>query len=78
MAAKTKRSRSGAIGVPAPAAESESLNIRKIENGYLIDRSGYKRGKHFTRTEFSPTKPCITAGRPEPASRTASKGTSRV
>lgn len=59
--AKRARSRGRSIAVPAPAQESESVRIRKISNGYLISRSGTRRGKYFEHEEYSPGKPVVTA-----------------
>ena len=71
---KRRRSVNGIV-VPGPRGESESVRIRQIANGYLITRSGTKRGKYFEREEYAPSKPVITAavpaksGHKEPAQR---------
>lgn len=56
-----------AVSVSAPSSDNESVRIRKISNGYLIARSGTKRGQYFEHEEFSPTKPVISATAPEKA-----------
>jgi hypothetical protein len=66
MAKSSKRGRrrstgGNAIPVPARSDESESLRIRPISNGYLITRSGQKRGKYFEHEEYSASKPVVTA-----------------
>lgn len=64
MAKRRKRSRSGSIAVPAPPTESESVRISKISNGYLIEKSGVKRGKYFSHQEYSAGRPVISASAP--------------
>ena len=68
MAKRARRNGRGAgISVPAPAQESESVRIRKIANGYIISRSGTKRGKYFEHEEFSAGRPVVTAAQvPKP------------
>lgn len=79
MAGKRKRRRSNSIAVPAPPSESESVSISKISNGYLISKSGTKRGKYFTHTEFSAGRPVIAAagvpakGKAKPAAKPKSR-----
>lgn len=64
MAKRRKSSTGGSIAVPAPPNESESVRISKIKNGFLIERSGVKRGKYFSHQEYSPGKPVIAASIP--------------
>jgi hypothetical protein len=65
---KKRRRRSNSIAVPAPPTESESIRVSKISNGYLISKSGTKRGKYFEHTEYSVGRPVIAAaGVPEKA-----------
>lgn len=73
MAKRPKRNgrTRGAVGIPAPHGESESVRIRKISNGYLITRSGMKRGKYVEHEEFSAGRPVITAQVAKPARATA-------
>lgn len=60
--AKRKAGRgSRAIAVPAPPNEQESVTIRKIANGYVISRSGTRRGKYFTHEEYSAGRPVVSA-----------------
>ena len=68
-----KRKRSGRatqMAVPAPPNEQESVSIRKIANGYVISRSGMRRGKYFTHEEYSAGRPVVTAA----ISKAAAKG----
>lgn len=58
MARKAKSSRST---VSMPSDDRETVSIRKIKNGFLVERSGSKRGKYFRDEEFSATKPVLTA-----------------
>jgi hypothetical protein len=44
-----------------PSDERESLSVRKIDNGWLIERSGSRKGKWFNSTEFSADKPSLVA-----------------
>jgi hypothetical protein len=69
--AKRSKSRSGsrAIAVPAPPNEQESVSIRKIANGYLISKSGTRRGKYFTHEEYSAGRPVVTAAAPKPVAK---------
>lgn len=66
MAKKGRRSTlSGAI--PMPTSDRESVSIRKIENGFLIERSGVtKRGEYQSTTEYSAGKPAVVCT-PSPA-----------
>lgn len=64
MAKRRKHSTGGAIAVPAPSNNSESVRISRIKNGYLIEKSGVKRGKYVSQTEYSPGKPVIAASVP--------------
>lgn len=74
-----KRSTGGRnMAVPAPSDERESISVRKIANGYLIERSGVKRGKYCSHTEYSPGRPVIAASKPTPAKAPASKRTTRI
>ena len=63
------RKAGGTLRVAAPSAESESVRIRKISNGYLIARESYSRGKFTTHEEYSATKPVISAGEPAKGKR---------
>jgi hypothetical protein len=56
-----RRRKSNSIAVPAPPTESESIRVTKITNGYLISKSGTKRGKYFEHTEYSAGRPVIAA-----------------
>lgn len=67
MAKRTRRRSTSQISVSAPASQSESVSIRQISNGYIIERSGVKRGKYVTHQEFSAGRPVISAATPPPA-----------
>lgn len=70
MPAKTKSRRARhneGIAVPAPHGQSESVSIREISNGYIIARSGVKRGKYFEHQEYSAGRPVIHAAAPAAA-----------
>lgn len=60
---KSKRSRTarGMMAVAAPPNEQESVSIRKISNGFLISKSGTRRGKYFSHEEFSAGRPVVVA-----------------
>ena len=62
MAKKPTRRRN--IAIPAPASQSESVSIREISNGYIIERSGTRRGKYYSHQEYSAGRPVITAAAP--------------
>ncbi len=65
MAAKAKRrktrSHSSDTACAVPSDESR-VSIRKIDNGYLVERSGTRAGKYFSRTVYSKTDP-LRAGK---------------
>lgn len=78
MAKRTKRrSTGGAIAVQAPHSQSESVSIRQIKNGYIIERSGVKRGKYHSEQEYSPGRPVISAAAPPARKAAPSRATSR-
>lgn len=60
MAKKTRHSRSVPVAI-APTDERETVSISKIKNGYLIEKSGSKRGKWYSHREYSATKPVVAA-----------------
>lgn len=64
MAKRKSRRRSNEIAVPTPHSQSESVSIREISNGYIIARSGVKRGKYFEHQEYSAGRPVIHAAAP--------------
>ena len=75
MAKRKSRRRSNEIAVPAPHSQSESVSIREISNGYIIERSGMKRGKYFSHQEYSAGRPVISAAAPRPAKAMAAPRT---
>lgn len=67
------------MAVPAPTDERESISVRKIKNGYLIEKSGVVRGKYFSHTEYSPGRPVIAAAKAAPVRKApASKRSARI
>lgn len=58
-AAKSKRKRrSGGLEVaPASAGDNSTVSIRRIKNGFLVERSFSKRGRYHSEQVFSPTDP---------------------
>ena len=71
MAKRKSRRRSNEIAVPTPHSQSESVSIREIINGYIIERSGVRRGKYFSHQEYSAGRPVISASAPGPKSQAA-------
>ena len=71
MAKRKSRRRSNEIAVPAPNSQNESLSVRQISNGFIIERSGVKRGKYFSHQEYSAGRPVISAAAPGPKSQAA-------
>ena len=65
------------IAVPAPAGPSESVQIRKISNGYLITRSGTRRGKYFSEDEYSAGRPVISGCAQAPRAKAPGRTRSR-
>ena len=59
---------------------ASSINVRKIANGYLIEKSGTRRGKYFSHTEYSPGRPVISASsnKVPPVKKAATKRAPRV
>lgn len=56
----------------APSGDSESVRIRKIENGWLISRSSVVRGRYKETEHFSAERPTVTA----PATKSAARAKS--
>lgn len=57
--AKKTTAKSKGVAVAAPATESKSVNIRKIENGWLIEENSY--GKEYkSTTKYSAKKPKVS------------------
>lgn len=48
-------------GVSCSPSENESVSIRKIDNGYIVNRSSYGRGDYKSFETYCPTRPEITA-----------------
>jgi hypothetical protein len=67
MAKRKNRRRSNEIAVRAPQSQNESLSVRQISNGFIIERSGVKRGRYFSHQEYSAGRPVISAAAPRPA-----------
>lgn len=77
MAKRKSRSGSRSIAVPAPPNQQESVSIRRIANGYLISRSGTRRGKYFTHEEYSAGRPVVSAAVPKPAAKSPAAARAR-
>jgi hypothetical protein len=75
--AKRRRSGSTAPVSIAPTDQRETVSISKIENGYLIEKSGVKHGKYYSHREFSPGKPSVVASVPKPEPQTKRKSAPR-
>lgn len=70
--AKRSRGKNGPTAVNlAPSGKSETVSISEIKNGYLIEKSGVKRGKYYSEREYSAGRPAIVAT--VPASKPAPK-----
>jgi len=44
-----------------PVEDRESVSVRRIKNGWLISRSGTRRGDYYSEDEFSSAKPQLLA-----------------
>lgn len=44
---------------PYRPKDSEHMSIRQIDNGYIVNRHGYRNGKHFDVDVYTPTAPKI-------------------
>lgn len=75
--AKRRRSSSGTPVSIAPTDQRETVSISKIENGFLIEKSGVKRGKYYSHREFSPGKPSVVATVPKVPKATKAKSSRR-
>lgn len=58
-----------AIGMPSGMDESCSINVTKIDNGYLVRKSKWDGNKYDESTTFSATKPEITMSGTAPAGK---------
>lgn len=59
MAKKAVKKSTGRLDVVSPTNESKSVNIRKIENGWLIEENSY--GKEYkSTTKYSAKKPKVS------------------
>jgi len=68
MAAR-KKSRTPA-GMAVPTHERETVSIRRIENGYLINHCSYGKNGDYKEVErFSAEKPDLKVPSKEPARR---------
>ena len=57
--------------IPMPSTQSETVHIRKIDNGYIVSRDGMDKKGNYKQSEvFSPTKPDVIIGT-EPKPRRA-------
>lgn len=57
--AKNRGGKDQPAPVTGPANEQQNISIRKIDNGYLVSQSEYKRGQYVERQTYTPTKPQI-------------------
>jgi hypothetical protein len=66
------------IGQPYREKDRLSISLRQIENGWIMNRHGFKDGKHFDEEIFTPSEPTFasTPRRAPPAPRPA-RGESR-
>jgi len=57
--AKSKRKRrgNGAAEVAPPSSDNSSVTVRRIQNGFLVERQFSRRGRYHSETHFSPTDP---------------------
>jgi hypothetical protein len=55
--AKSKSTASCAVG--GPSSQQQNISIRKIDNGYVVSRSEYRRGQYVERQTYTPSKPQI-------------------
>jgi len=51
-----------------------SMSIRQIKNGYVVNKHGYKGGKHFDEEFYTPKAPNVDMGGPKSSGRTARGG----
>lgn len=47
----------GLVAAPISEKDHESVRIEKIKNGYLVSRSGSRKGSYFEEREYSSTDP---------------------
>lgn len=53
----------GMIGGPMPS-KSMSTNVREIDNGYIISKSGYKGAKYVTSEVYTEKAPSFEIQKP--------------
>lgn len=46
-----------------------SMSIRQIKNGFIVNKHGYKDGKHYDDEFFTPRAPNIDIGEKKPSPR---------
>jgi hypothetical protein len=52
---------------PVPETQNETLRIRKIDNGFIVSRSGVDKKGNWKESEtFSPVKPAVVIGTEAP------------
>ena len=44
---------------PYRPKDSMHMSVRQIDNGFIVNRSGHKDGKHFDHEHFTPHAPKI-------------------
>lgn len=63
---------------PSPMSDRESIDIRKIDNGFILRRSGEDSKGHYHSCEtFSTTKPEVSFA-PAPKAKTSPKPTNAL
>lgn len=62
---KTNTNISTDLASPSPPGDREHVSIRKIKNGHVVSRSGYKAGKHFDEEVYTPHRPRVEMGSPK-------------
>lgn len=60
----------GPAAEPYRPKDSLHVSVRQIENGFIVNRHGYKSGKHFDTEHFTTKAPQIDVPKlPAPATR---------
>jgi hypothetical protein len=59
---KAKGSNELAPATASPGNQRTSITIRKIQNGYVTNQSGYRGDKYVERETFTKAKPRVVIG----------------
>lgn len=59
---------------PVSPSHSENISIRKISNGFLVEKSSYGKNGYSSVTTYTPTKPEIEIDKPPTRAKARPQG----